>query len=86
MGAEIVLKKKAIEDEARYDGKWVLRTNTNLSTPEVVLAYKSLWQIEHAFRELKSGLKIRPIYVRTENHVRESYHRLLSALVPEAAL
>jgi transposase len=86
VGGEVVLKEKAIEDEARYDGKWVLKTNTNLSAPEVALAYKSLWQVEHAFRELKSGLEIRPVYVRTENHVRGHIVVCFLALVLEAAL
>jgi hypothetical protein len=30
----------------------------------VALAYKGLWRIEHAFRELKSGLEIRPVFLR----------------------
>lgn len=28
--------------EARYDGKWVLRTNTTLEAAEVALKYKQL--------------------------------------------
>lgn len=36
----MVLKEAAIQDEARYDGKWVLRTNTDLSAGEVAQAYK----------------------------------------------
>jgi len=51
-----------IEDDARYDGKWVLRTNTDLPTGEAALAYKGLWQVEQAFRTLKTPLELRPIY------------------------
>src|SRR5512135_3349353 len=29
-----------IQEEARYDGKWVLRTNTDLEAAEVALQYK----------------------------------------------
>jgi hypothetical protein len=83
---KITLKEKAIEEEVCYDGKWILRTNTNLSAAEVALAYKSLWQVEHAFRELKSGLEIRPVYVRTENHVRGHIVVCFLALVLETAL
>src|ERR1700726_5258316 len=31
-----------IAEDARYDGKWVLRTNTELDTAEVALQYKPL--------------------------------------------
>lgn len=86
VGGELVLKEAAIRQESRYDGKWVLRTSTNMPTAEVALAYKSLWQIEHAFRELKSGLEIRPVFLRTEDHVRGHLVVCFLALVLEAAL
>jgi transposase len=59
-GGELKLKEKVIEEDSRYDGKWVLRTNTELPAEEVALAYKSLWQIERTFRELKSALEVNP--------------------------
>jgi transposase len=86
VGGELVLKEEAIGEETRYDGKWVLRTNSDLPAAEVALAYKGLWQVEHAFRELKSGLEIRPVYVRTEDHVRGHIMVCFLALVLEAAL
>ncbi len=48
--------------EARYDGKYVLRTNTELPAAEVARTYKSLWRVERAFRETKSTLQVRPIF------------------------
>lgn len=69
-GGELMLKEEVVREEARYDGKWVLRTNTGLPASDVALAYKSLWQVEQAFRELKSGLEISPVFLRTEDHVR----------------
>ena len=86
VGGELLLKEAVIREEARYDGKWVLRTNTELPTDEVALAYKSLWQIEQAFRELKSGLEIRPVFLRREDHVRAHIIVCFLALVLEAAL
>lgn len=59
-----------IEKEARYDGKYVLRTNTELSAEEVALAYKNLWLVENTFRNLKDILKIRPIFLWTPARVR----------------
>jgi len=85
-GGELKLKEKAIKEDALFDGKWVLRTNTVLPSEEVALAYKSLWQIERTFRELKSGLQVNPVYLRTEDHVRGHIMVCFLALVMEAAL
>lgn len=56
------IDSEAVERDARLDGKFVLRTNTELDTAEVALAYKSLWRVERAFRETKSTLDIRPVF------------------------
>ena len=42
-----------IEEEARYDGKWVLRTNTDLDAAEVALQFKRLWMVEAWFRSMQ---------------------------------
>lgn len=42
--------------------------------------------MEHAFRELKSGLEIRPVFLRTQDHVRGHIMVCFLALVLEAAL
>jgi transposase len=85
-GGELMLKEEAVLEEARYDGKWVLRSSTDLPAAEVALAYKSLWQIEQAFRKLKSGLEIRPVFLRVEDHVRGHILVCFLALVLGAAL
>jgi hypothetical protein len=59
-----------IAAEARYDGKWVLRTNTDLDSAEVALQYKQLWMVEHWFRSCKSLLQTRPIYHRCDETIR----------------
>lgn len=48
--------------EARYDGKYVLRTNLDLPTEDVAIQYKQLWRIERLWRDIKSLLDTRPIY------------------------
>jgi hypothetical protein len=48
--------------ESRYDGKYVLRTNTDLPAAEVAETYKSLWRVERAFRETKSTIEVRPVF------------------------
>jgi transposase len=59
-----------IEEEARYDGKWVLRTNLDLDTAEVALQYKRLWMVEAWFRSSKSLLQTRPIYHKCDETIR----------------
>ena len=60
-GSARIDMKKA-EEEARFDGKWVLVTDTNLSAEAVALKYKELWQVERVFRDMKSMLETRPVY------------------------
>jgi len=59
-------KTDQVAAEAALDGLYVVRTSTpaeTLSSERTVLAYKSLSQVESAFRSLKNiDLKIRPIY------------------------
>src|SRR5206468_3697097 len=59
-----------IAEDARYDGKWVLRTNTELDAAEVALQYKRLWMVESYFRSCKSLLGTRPIYHRCDATIR----------------
>lgn len=58
------------EEEARYDGKWVLRTNTDLSAEDVARTYKMLWMVESLFRTVKSVLATRPIYHKCDETIR----------------
>ena len=56
------INRKRIAQDRANDGKWVLVTNTSLPAEDVALAYKGLWQVERAFRTLKTPLEIRPVY------------------------
>jgi len=69
-GARFVIDTDKIEQEARYDGKWVLRTNLDLSAREVALKYKQLWQVEAIFRTMKSQLATRPIFHKCDDTIR----------------
>lgn len=51
-----------VEAEARFDGKWVLRTNTDLPASEVALQYKRLLTVEQFFYTAKDLLETRPIF------------------------
>jgi hypothetical protein len=66
----MVIDRKKIDEEARFDGKWVLRTNMALSPGQVALKYKELWQVEHVFRDVKSVLDTRPVYHKRDETIR----------------
>jgi transposase len=59
-----------IEEEARYDGKWVLKTNTTLTAEQAALKYKELWQVEQVFRDMKLVLDTRPIFHQLDETIR----------------
>jgi transposase len=69
-GAHFEIDEAKLKAEARYDGKWVLRTNTALSAEEVALKYKQLWQVEALFRTTKSLLETRPIFHQRDETIR----------------
>jgi hypothetical protein len=64
----------AIAEEASLDGFYVLRTNVpaeSLDAAATVRAYKSLAQVERAFRTIKTvELEVRPIHHRLAGRVR----------------
>lgn len=68
--SHFVIDQAKLKDEARFDGKWVLRTNTELSTADVALQYKKLWMVEQWFRSCKSLLETRPIYHKRDETIR----------------
>jgi hypothetical protein len=59
-----------IESEVRFDGKWVLQTDTELPPAECALKYKQLWMVERLFRTVKSILETRPIYHKCDETIR----------------
>jgi transposase len=64
----------SIEQESALDGIYILRTSEpaqSLSAEDTVRSYKNLTHVERAFRSLKGiDLMVRPIWHRTEDHVR----------------
>ena len=70
-----------IEEEARLDGIYVIRTTVpkeEMTAEAAVAAYKSLSQVERAFRSSKTDLDVRPLHHHTEPRVRA--HVLLCML------
>jgi transposase len=71
---EFRVREDSVAQEAALDGIYVLRTGLpadRMDAPEVVRSYKSLSDVERAFRSLKTvDLKVRPIHHRLANRVR----------------
>jgi DDE family transposase len=59
-----------IAEEARYDGLYVLRTNTRLHPLNAMLRYRDLLVVEQLFRTEKTLLETRPIYHQTDEAIR----------------
>ena len=75
MTALTVERKQAqIDDEARLDGIYVIRTpvpEADLDAAGVVTAYKNLKYVERDFRHIKSDdLDLRPVFHRLEHRVK----------------
>jgi Transposase DDE domain len=60
---------KRVAEDARFDGLYVLRTNSKLPPLSVALAYRQLWQVEAIFRSAKAILETRPIYHQSDTTI-----------------
>jgi Transposase DDE domain len=60
---------RVAEDE-RFDGVFVLRTNTKMSALQVALRYRNLMAVEDAFKTAKALLATRPIFHKTDAAIR----------------
>jgi len=69
-GGGFDIDEAKIKSEARFDGKWVLQTDTDLAPAECALKYKELWMVERLFRTIKSILETRPIYHQCDETIR----------------
>jgi transposase len=85
-GGQAEVDWRKVKYDGRYDGKFLLRSNTELSSTLIGLAYKELWRVERAFRELKTGLEIRPVRHWTPSRVRGHFGICFLALVMESTL
>lgn len=75
-----------ITDEARFDGIWVLRTNTAYPAATVALQYKRLWMVEAMIRTTKAILETRPIYHKCDETIRGHVFCSFLALLLKAEL
>ena len=71
----LTIDRGAVRRDERLDGKYVLMTN-DLETPadELALGYRDMWRAERAFRSMKTGLDIEPVYHRKPRRVTAHAH------------
>jgi len=84
------INQAVVAATARLDGKFVVHSNDDtLSAADLALGYKQLQRVEIAWRSLKSGLKLRPVFHwaphRIHAHVALTVLSLLLERVAEQA-
>jgi hypothetical protein len=87
-GGKLHIDRAAVANAERYDGKWVITSNDDtLSVEDLALGYKQLLRVEQCWRQLKSGLRMRPVFHwrpwRIQAHVTISVLALLLERVAE---
>ena len=80
------IDEKQAKAEQRYDGLWVLRTNSDYNTETTAHVYKSLWVVEDIIRTTKSILETRPIYHKRDETIRGHVFCSFLALILKQAL
>ena len=85
-GRNFHIDEEKVKAESRFDGKWVLRTNTSVSAVEVAQKYKQLWMVEQLFRSSKSLLSTRPVFHKYDRTIRGHVFCSFLALVVRKAL
>ena len=82
------IDQAAIAEAEKYDGKWVITSNDDsLTAEDLALGYKQLMRVEQCWRQMKSGLRMRPVFHyrpwRIHAHVTISVLALLLERVAE---
>ena len=85
-GEHFTIDEEKIQEEARYDGQWVLQTNLADEPKIIALAYKELWMVEDMFRTMKTILETRPIYHKRDETIRGHVFCSFLALLLRRAL
>jgi transposase len=86
VGQRFAIDPAKIEDDARFDGIFVLRTNTKLPPLQAMLRYKQLWRIEQTFRTAKHLFATRPIFHKLDETIRGHVFCSFLALVLQREL
>lgn len=78
----VCLNTDVIQEEERYDGFYAVCTNLkDMGVDEIIRINKKRWEIEECFKIMKTDFKARPVYLRTEDHIRSHFLTCFIALV-----
>jgi hypothetical protein len=69
-GPGFTVDERTVAEDARFDGIFVLRTNTTLDPLQAMLRYRDLQGVEQLFRSAKSLLATRPIFHQCDATIR----------------
>jgi len=65
------INQEKFKIESRYDGKYLLESSDDtLSLRDIVLGHKQLYDVEQAFRTLKTTLELRPNYHSRDDRIK----------------
>ena len=79
-----VIDRGKVEAAERMDGKFVVHSNDDtLSAQDMAQGYKQLQRVEQAWRQLKSGLRLRPVYHRAVHRIHAHIALTVIALLLE---
>ena len=79
-----VIDQAKVKSAERLDGKFVVHSNDDtLSAEDMALGYKQLQRVEQAWRQLKSGLRLRPVYHRAVHRIHAHIALTVIALLLE---
>ena len=68
--AKLMLNEEAIAADAKRDGFFGIVTNIrDAKAEEIVANYKSLWEVEDAFGEMKGTLRVRPMFHWSDSRI-----------------
>jgi hypothetical protein len=80
------IDQERVAEDARFDGIFVLRTNTTLDPLQAMLRYRELQGVEQLFRSAKSLLATRPIFHKCDATIRGHVFCSFLALVLQKEL
>ncbi len=67
------LNLDAIADDEKYDGFYGICTDLNNPVKEIIELNHNRWESEDCFRVLKTDFKARPVFVRSDNHIKAHF-------------
>lgn len=75
------LNEDAINEEARYDGFYAVCTNLDDDPSEIARINHDRWEIEEAFRIMKTEFEARPVYLRRDDRIEAHFLTCFIALM-----